>query len=277
MLPAPQTGDAIPVSRSWFVHSSAAWLTVSAPTAVRHDLTEALGAADPGGAADQRENRARTTAQRPAWMTDEVRTALSRSHRPVVALECTIISHGMPFPTQRRDGAGASRRSCATQGAMPATIAVLEGTCHGSGSTRCSSRSSASERRRPPQGHHSRPPLAPRAKRATVPPPSRPRCGSPCWPGSACSSPAGSAACTVAPPPALDVTADLTEMAETACHRHLGRGEVDPRHRPDPGEGRDARRAGPRQRHRRLPVLLLPRQRVPCAAPPRLRRRRSPR
>ena len=58
-------------------------------------------------------------------VTDEVRDALAAG-RPVVALESTIISHGMPYPQNVamaievegivRDG-----------GAVPATIAVLDG------------------------------------------------------------------------------------------------------------------------------------------------------
>ncbi|MEO9322495.1 pseudouridine-5'-phosphate glycosidase [Nocardioides sp. C4-1] len=58
-------------------------------------------------------------------MTDEVRDAVAEGH-PVVALESTIISHGMPYPDNVamateveaivRDG-----------GAVPATIAVLDG------------------------------------------------------------------------------------------------------------------------------------------------------
>ncbi|MDO5503498.1 MAG: pseudouridine-5'-phosphate glycosidase [Actinomycetia bacterium] len=61
-------------------------------------------------------------------LTDEVRTALADG-APVVALESTIISHGMPYPDNVamaqeveqivRDG-----------GAVPATIAVLDGVPH---------------------------------------------------------------------------------------------------------------------------------------------------
>ena len=39
--------------------------------------------------------------------------------------------------------------------------------------------------------------------------------------------------------------------------RHLGRGEVDPRHRPHPRGPRDPRRARRRLRHRRVPLVLL--------------------
>jgi pseudouridine-5'-phosphate glycosidase len=49
--------------------------------------------------------------------------------RPVVALESTIISHGMPYPTNvqmAREVEGIVRAN----GAVPATIAVLDGRCH---------------------------------------------------------------------------------------------------------------------------------------------------
>jgi pseudouridine-5'-phosphate glycosidase len=49
--------------------------------------------------------------------------------RPVVALESTIISHGMPYPTNvqmAREVEGIVRGN----GAVPATIAVLDGRCH---------------------------------------------------------------------------------------------------------------------------------------------------
>jgi pseudouridine-5'-phosphate glycosidase len=58
-------------------------------------------------------------------MTDEVRTALAEG-RPVVALESTIISHGMPYP----ENVAMAREVEAIirdDGATPATIAVLDG------------------------------------------------------------------------------------------------------------------------------------------------------
>jgi pseudouridine-5'-phosphate glycosidase len=58
-------------------------------------------------------------------LTDEVAQAL-RDHRPVVALESTIISHGMPYPdnvAMAREVEGIVRAA----GAVPATIAVLDG------------------------------------------------------------------------------------------------------------------------------------------------------
>jgi pseudouridylate synthase len=58
-------------------------------------------------------------------LTDEVTTAL-RDGAPVVALESTIISHGMPYPqnvAMAREVEGIIR----DLGAVPATIAVLDG------------------------------------------------------------------------------------------------------------------------------------------------------
>lgn len=57
----------------------------------------------------------------------EVREALAVG-RPVVALESTIISHGMPWP-QNRDTALAVEQAVRANGAVPATIAILDGHC----------------------------------------------------------------------------------------------------------------------------------------------------
>ncbi|MCB1381264.1 MAG: pseudouridine-5'-phosphate glycosidase, partial [Alphaproteobacteria bacterium] len=57
--------------------------------------------------------------------TEEVRTALSEG-RPVVALESTIIAHGMPYP----ENAATAREVEAlvrAGGAVPAVIAILQG------------------------------------------------------------------------------------------------------------------------------------------------------
>jgi pseudouridine-5'-phosphate glycosidase len=58
-------------------------------------------------------------------LTGEVREALAAGH-PVVALESTIISHGMPYP-QNVAMATEVERIIRDGGAVPATIAVLEG------------------------------------------------------------------------------------------------------------------------------------------------------
>ena len=64
----------------------------------------------------------------PFTLSAEVATAL-RNGDPVVALESTILTHGMPWP----DNAAMARRVeeiIRAQGAVPATIAVIDGTLH---------------------------------------------------------------------------------------------------------------------------------------------------
>ena len=58
-------------------------------------------------------------------LSPEVQNAL-REHRPVVALESTIISHGMPYP-QNVETALNCQRICRENGAVPATCAVIDG------------------------------------------------------------------------------------------------------------------------------------------------------
>lgn len=60
--------------------------------------------------------------------SDEVRTALVLN-RPVVALESTIISHGMPFPGNL-EVAREVEETVRSHGAVPATIAILDGQVH---------------------------------------------------------------------------------------------------------------------------------------------------
>lgn len=57
--------------------------------------------------------------------TDEVREALDRGG-PVVALETTIISHGMPYP-QNIEMAQEVEAIIRAQGAVPATIGIMDG------------------------------------------------------------------------------------------------------------------------------------------------------
>ncbi len=64
----------------------------------------------------------------PLLYAPEVRTALDRGE-PVVALESTIITHGMPFP-QNRDMALGVEAEIRAAGATPATIAVMGGRIH---------------------------------------------------------------------------------------------------------------------------------------------------
>jgi pseudouridine-5'-phosphate glycosidase len=61
----------------------------------------------------------------PIRYTNEVREALEEA-KPVVALESTIISHGMPYP-QNRDTARSLEAIVREHGAVPATIAIRDG------------------------------------------------------------------------------------------------------------------------------------------------------
>jgi pseudouridine-5'-phosphate glycosidase/sugar/nucleoside kinase (ribokinase family) len=61
-------------------------------------------------------------------VSDEVRAALSE-RRAVVALESTIVSHGMPFP-QNLETARALEAIVRAHGAVPATVALLDGAVH---------------------------------------------------------------------------------------------------------------------------------------------------
>jgi len=57
--------------------------------------------------------------------SDEVRVALT-NNTPVLALESTIITHGMPYP-QNYDTAKMLEKLCRENGVTPATIAIYEG------------------------------------------------------------------------------------------------------------------------------------------------------
>lgn len=58
----------------------------------------------------------------------EVLDALKQG-KPVVALESTIISHGMPYP-KNVETALAVEKAVRDNGAIPATIAIINGRCH---------------------------------------------------------------------------------------------------------------------------------------------------
>src|SRR5579859_7250554 len=58
-------------------------------------------------------------------LSDEVQTAL-QEQRPVVALESTVISHGLPYPSNV-EVAQAMEQAIRTEGAIPATIGLHEG------------------------------------------------------------------------------------------------------------------------------------------------------
>jgi pseudouridine-5'-phosphate glycosidase len=63
----------------------------------------------------------------PEWLTvsDEVRAAVAAG-RPVVALESTLIAHGLPWPVNL-ETARESEVAVRAAGAVPATVAVLDG------------------------------------------------------------------------------------------------------------------------------------------------------
>lgn len=69
----------------------------------------------------------RTASEVPV-LSDEVRTALARG-RPVVALESTIIAHGLPRPRNLEVGLELEALVRA-EGAVPATIAVVDGVAY---------------------------------------------------------------------------------------------------------------------------------------------------
>ncbi|MEO8685769.1 MAG: pseudouridine-5'-phosphate glycosidase, partial [Devosia sp.] len=58
-------------------------------------------------------------------ISNEVKSALAAG-RPVVALESTIITHGMPYP-QNLEMAGNVEAVVRKHGAVPATIAIMDG------------------------------------------------------------------------------------------------------------------------------------------------------
>ena len=58
-------------------------------------------------------------------LSEEIQEAL-KQHQPIVALESTIISHGMPYP-QNVETALAVENIVRKNGAIPATIAIIDG------------------------------------------------------------------------------------------------------------------------------------------------------
>jgi pseudouridylate synthase len=59
------------------------------------------------------------------WVSGEVQKAIA-SKKPVVALESTIISHGMPYP-RNVETAVRVEKAVRENGAVPATVAILKG------------------------------------------------------------------------------------------------------------------------------------------------------
>ena len=58
-------------------------------------------------------------------ITDEIKDALLNK-KPIVALESTLISHGLPYP-KNLQVAKASIEAEKSSGSIPATIAIIEG------------------------------------------------------------------------------------------------------------------------------------------------------
>ena len=61
-------------------------------------------------------------------MSEAVQIAKARG-KPIVALESTIITHGMQYPINK-DTALAVEKAVRDNGAVPATIAIIQGIIH---------------------------------------------------------------------------------------------------------------------------------------------------
>ncbi len=94
------------------------------------------------------------------------------ARRPLVALESTIITHGMPHP-ENLATARAVEAEIAAAGAVPATIAVMEGRIHIGLEPDRLERLAAAARR--PQALARRPRRRPQPRAGPAPPPSPPR------------------------------------------------------------------------------------------------------
>ncbi len=186
-------------------------------------------------------------------LTDEVARAL-RDGDPVVALESTIISHGMPYP----DNVAMARevediiRAC---GVVPATIAVLDGRPRvGLGAddlellARDEEVAKVSVRDLPyvvARRAHGATTVAATMRLAAL-------AGIPVFVTGGIGGVHRGAARS------FDISADLTELGRTdVAVVERGR-EIDPRHRAHPRGARDPRGAGGGARQRRVPVVLLP-------------------
>ena len=128
-------------------------------------------------------------------LSAEVATAIAEG-RPVVALESTIISHGMPYP-RNVEMAVEVEQIVRDHGATPATIAVLRRRAPRGPGAR--GPRAAGLRPRRDQGQRARPAGGARRGAATAPPRSRRPCAWPRSPASGSSSPVVSAGCTAAP------------------------------------------------------------------------------
>ena len=231
----PGSRGADPVEAARAGHRAAA-ATIESPHTVRPDLADVLTDGEP----------------LMLTITDEVRDALA-SGQPVVALESTIISHGMPYP-QNVEMARTVEGIVREGGAVPATIAVLHGrptiglspddlellasdesvikVSHPRPALRRLARPARRDDRRLDDAAR-----GPRRHRRLRHRRARRRA-----------------------PRRRDVVRRLGgphRALDDVGRRGLRRREEHPRHRPDAREARDARRAGAGLRHRRVPVVLL--------------------
>ena len=192
-------GDA-PVEAARFGQMAAA-LTVASPETVRPDLTPRLIDAElrsaqcRGTTTSAVQGEAMTTPHPSLALSPEVASALAAG-RPVVALESTIISHGMPYP-RNVEMAVEVEGIIRDGGATPATIAVLDGVPRIGLEPRRARDPRQPSRTSPRSACATSPTSSPVGP--TVPRRSPAPCGWPRWPASPCSSPAGSAGFTAAP------------------------------------------------------------------------------
>ena len=159
-----------------------------------------------------------------------------RSGDPVVALESTIISHGMPYP-QNVEMAARGRGDRPQARRDPGDDRGDRRRVHGR--DRRSGHRVAGQPDRRVQGDDPRSAVAGGDRRRPAQRPSRPPCTSLRSPGSASSRPAGSAAFTAARRPPSTSRPTSPSWRQHAGRRRVRRREVDPRHRPDARVPRD--------------------------------------
>ena len=61
-------------------------------------------------------------------LSNQVKDAID-NNKPVLALESTILSSGMPYP-QNLDFFNKTEKICYENGVVPATVAIIKGTIH---------------------------------------------------------------------------------------------------------------------------------------------------
>ena len=182
---------------------------------------------------------------------------------PVVALESTLIAHGLPYPLNL-ETAGEMMGAIRREGAVPALIAVLDGRIR-IGLDSSGARTHR-ERRPDREGGRTRRPDPGRHRRQRRDGPSQVRCSARGWPGSRCSRPAESAACIRGASSTFDVSADLYELARTPVAVVCSGAKIHPRRPRHPGNARIPRCPGTRPRHH--PVSRIPPARQRTARPP---------